>query len=66
MAVPKKLKLSHQIMLWIISAIFYVSDMEIGIDEDVDNLWILVPTVNAVMIFAIIFYFTFIWKDIDN
>ena len=43
MAVQEKLKVSHQMMHWIISAISYVSDMEIGVDEDVDNLWILVP-----------------------
>lgn len=48
-------------MLWIVSAISYVSDKEIGVDGDVDNLWILVPPVNAVMIFAIIFDFTLSW-----
>lgn len=61
MAVQGKLKVSHQMMLWIISAISCISDMEIGVDGNVDNLWILMPPVNAVMIFAIIFYFTFSW-----
>lgn len=36
--------------------------MEIGVDGDVDNLLISVPPVNAVMIFAIKFYFTFSWQ----
>ena len=35
--------------------------MEIGVKADVDNLYILVPTVNAVMIFAFAFYFVFSW-----
>lgn len=35
--------------------------MEIGVDGDVDNLWVLVPPVNVVMIFAVIFCFIFSW-----